>query len=97
MQAFTALGCRDVACVDIRMDGDGRPQLLEINTLPGMYHDPLATSYFPVAARVAGWDYDRMVGEVLRRTIARIDASSSDASRTIDLREPEIQEAPGLG
>ena len=63
MQAFTALGCRDVARVDMRMDGDGRPQLLEINTLPGMYHDPL-TSYFPVAARAAGWDYTRMVGEV---------------------------------
>ena len=78
MQAFTALGCRDVARVDIRMDGDGRPQLLEINTLPGMYHDPLSTSYFPVAARAAGWDYTRMVGEVLERTITRIDGRLSD-------------------
>ena len=96
MQAFTALGCRDVARVDMRMDGDGRPQLLEINTLPGMYHDPLATSYFPVAARVAGWDYTRMIGEVLERTIARIDGRWSDGSRTIDLRETEVQAAPGV-
>jgi D-alanine-D-alanine ligase len=94
MQAFTALGCRDVARVDMRMDVDRRPQLLEINTLPGMYHDPLATSYFPVAARAAGWDYTRMVGEVLERTIARIDGRWSDGSRTIDLRETQVQEIP---
>jgi D-alanine-D-alanine ligase len=96
MQAFTALGCRDVARVDMRMDGDGRPQLLEINTLPGMYHDPLATSYFPVAARAAGWDYTRMVGEVLERSITRIDGRLSNGSRTIDLRGTEVQEAPGV-
>ena len=94
MQAFTALGCRDVARVDMRMDGDGRAQLLEINTLPGMYHDPLATSYFPVAARAAGWGYARMVGEVLERTITRIDGRLSDASSLIDLRGTEVREVP---
>ncbi len=88
-QAFTALGCRDVARVDIRMDGEGRPQLLEINTLPGMHHDPVLTSYFPVAARAAGWDYHRMIGEVLERTICRLDGRRSDVSRVIDLRSAE--------
>ena len=78
MQAFTALECRDVARVDIRMDGDGRPQLLEINTLPGMHHDPRLTSYFPVAARAVGWDYTRMIGEIVERTITRIDGRLSD-------------------
>ena len=48
-----------------------------------MYHDPLATSYFPVAARAAGWDYNRMIGEILNRTIARIDAT--EGGRVIDL------------
>jgi len=84
IQAFTSLGCRDVARVDLRMDRVGNPQLLEINTLPGMYHDPLATSYFPLAARAAGWDYTRMIGEILDRTIARIEAAS-DGSGGIDL------------
>jgi D-alanine-D-alanine ligase len=71
-RAFVALGCRDVARVDIRLDDDGEPQLLEINTLPGMHHDPEITSYFPLAARAAGWDYARMIGEVLTRTVARV-------------------------
>ena len=83
IQAFTSLGCRDVARVDIRMDRVGNPMLLEINTLPGMYHDPLSISYFPLAARAAGWDYNRMIGEILNRTIARIGAT--DGGRVIDL------------
>ena len=70
--AFTAMSGRDVARVDIRMDGDGRPQLIEINTLPGMHHDPNLTSYLPVSARAAGWDYQRLIGEILDRTIARV-------------------------
>src|SRR5262245_9817462 len=94
MQAFIALGCRDVARIDMRMDDEGRPQLLEINTLPGMYHDPRSISYFPVAARAAGWDYDRMIGEVLERTIARIDGRTAGGQRTIDLRGTEVEEAP---
>ncbi|MGZ4131682.1 MAG: D-alanine--D-alanine ligase family protein [Actinomycetota bacterium] len=71
-RAFVALGCRDVARVDIRLDDEGRASLLEINPLPGMYHDPEQISYFPVSARAAGWDYSRMIGEVLSRTIARV-------------------------
>jgi D-alanine-D-alanine ligase len=71
-RAFVSLGCRDVARVDIRLDDEGRANLLEINTLPGMHHDPELTSYFPVAARAAGWDYPTMIGEVMSRTIARV-------------------------
>jgi len=96
MQAFTVLECRDVARVDIRMDGDGRPQLLEINTLPGMHHDPRLTSYFPVAARAVGWDYTRMIGEIVERTIARIDGRLSDGSRVLDLRGTQERDAPRL-
>jgi D-alanine-D-alanine ligase len=95
MQAFTAIECRDVARVDIRLDGDGRPQLLEINTLPGMHHDPLLTSYFPVAARAAGWDYPRMIGEILDRTITRIDGHRPSATRVIEFPRRN-EEASGL-
>jgi len=61
-----------VARLYIRMDADGRPQLIEINTLPGMHHDPELTSYLPVSGRAAGWDYQRLIGEILDRTIARV-------------------------
>jgi D-alanine-D-alanine ligase len=70
--AFTTMDARDVARLDIRMDADGRPQLIEINTLPGMHHDPELTSYLPVSGRAAGWDYQRLIGEILDRTIARV-------------------------
>jgi D-alanine-D-alanine ligase len=74
--AFTTMSARDAARVDIRMDGEGRPQLIEINTLPGMHHDPELTSYLPVSARAAGWDYQRLIGEILDRTIARVTGRS---------------------
>jgi D-alanine-D-alanine ligase len=96
-QAFLALDSRDVARVDIRMDDDGRPQLLEINTLPGMHHDPLLTSYFPLAARAAGWDYARMIGELLDRTISRLAGRPGAAPDVIDLREAQVREAPTGG
>jgi D-alanine-D-alanine ligase len=91
-QAFTVLGCRDVARVDLRMDAEGRPQLIEINPLPGMHHDPDVTSYFPISARAAGWDYRRLIGEVLERTISRV-AQEHGADRVIDLRALERAEA----
>jgi D-alanine-D-alanine ligase len=93
-QAFLALDSRDIARVDMRMDDDGRPQLLEINTLPGMYHDPLVTSYFPVAARAAGWDYTRMIGELLDRTMSRLAGRPLSEPGVIDLRETQAQESP---
>ena len=78
----------------MRLDDEGRPQLLEINTLPGMYHDPLVISYFPVAARAAGWDYTRMIGELLDRTISRLAGRPLATPGVIDLREMQAQETP---
>lgn len=65
ISAFTVLGCRDIARIDLRLDTKGKPQLLEINTMPGMLPDPNVVSYYPVAARAAGWDYTRMVGQII--------------------------------
>jgi len=65
INAYTVLGCRDIARIDLRLDRDGRPHLLEINTLPGMMPGENVVSYYPVAARVAGWDFNRMVGQII--------------------------------
>lgn len=72
IQAFTVLGCRDIARIDLRLDSDGKPQLLELNTLPGMIPDPNVVSYFPVAARTAGWDYNRMIGQIITHARERL-------------------------
>ncbi len=67
-QAFAVLGCRGWARVDILLDDAGRPQLLEINTAPGMTDHSLV----PMAARAAGMDFDALCLRILSQ--ARRDA-----------------------
>ncbi len=52
-RAYTATLCRGLARVDFMMDRKGQPQVIEINTSPGM----TATSLFPDAAAHAGIDF----------------------------------------
>lgn len=47
---FELLGCKGVARVDVMLDNQNRPYVLEINTIPGM----TATSLVPKAAAAAG-------------------------------------------
>lgn len=64
--AYRALGCRDWARVDIRLDGEGSPNVLEVNPLPGIIPDPVANSCFPCAARAAGMSYDELIQSAVR-------------------------------
>ncbi|HBD86189.1 MAG TPA: D-alanine--D-alanine ligase [Clostridiales bacterium] len=68
MRAYNALGCRDFARVDFRMDADGRLYFIEINPLPA-----LAPGYsdFPMLAEACGVAYDELVLSVLRAGAAR--------------------------
>lgn len=61
VSAYRALGCRDWARVDVRLDGDGAPYVMEVNPLPGVIPDPIANSCFPCAARAAGLSYDELI------------------------------------
>jgi D-alanine-D-alanine ligase len=71
LAAFHALGCRDWARVDLRLDEAGTPRVLEINPLPGVLPDPDQNSCFPKAARAAGMSYDAMILEVLDAGLRR--------------------------
>lgn len=62
VDTFRATGCRDVARVDVRLDAEGRPMVLEINALPGM--SP-GWSDLTLQAAVAGVDYDALALGVL--------------------------------
>ena len=66
-EAFLALGCRDLARVDLRLAEDGTPYVLEVNTLPGMTE----MSTFPRAAAAAGIPYDELVERLVRRALSR--------------------------
>lgn len=69
--AFHALGCRDWARVDVRLDAHGAPQVIEVNPLPGILPDPEQNSCFPKAARAAGIGYDELIGRVLDLALQR--------------------------
>lgn len=69
-QAFAACGCRDYARVDFMVGEDGTFYLLEINTLPGMKE----TSLLPMSARCEGWDFTRLVQEMVMPAVQRFHA-----------------------
>jgi D-alanine-D-alanine ligase len=66
--AFSVLGCRDVARVDLRLDGQGRVHFIECNPLPGL--SP-GFSDFCFIAQAAGLDYRTLIGEILAPCIRR--------------------------
>ena len=59
--AYRALDCEGWARVDLMLDAENRPWLLEINTSPGMTDHSLV----PMAARAQGVSYDKLVLAVL--------------------------------
>lgn len=72
LDAFRALGCRDWARIDVRLDSEERPHVLEVNALPGILPDPEQNSCFPKAARAAGMDYPTLILTVLATAMDRL-------------------------
>ena len=71
LDAFRVLGCRDWARIDVRLDADGRPNVLEVNPLPGILPDPADNSCLPKAARAAGIGYEELIQNCLKYAAAR--------------------------
>lgn len=65
-RAHLAIGCRGCTRVDFRITPEGRPLVLEINTIPGMTE----TSLLPKAAEAAGIGYDRLVGWIAQAALS---------------------------
>jgi D-alanine-D-alanine ligase len=63
LDAYRTLGCRDFARVDLMLDTDSRPQILEINTIPGLTE----TGPTPYAADAAGMTFAELVAVIARR------------------------------
>lgn len=66
-KACHALGCRGVARVDFMTDAQGRPFVLEINSVPGMTE----TSLVPKAAKAAGIDFVELCETILQSASVR--------------------------
>jgi D-alanine-D-alanine ligase len=60
------IGCRDFARVDLILDELGEPQVLEINTIPGLTETGIVTA----AAEAAGLTFAELVGAIVGRVCA---------------------------
>jgi len=65
LEAFDAIGAAGWGRVDLMLDNDGRPYLLEVNTVPGMTDHSLV----PMAAQAHGLDFDALVWRILETSL----------------------------
>lgn len=65
--AFNAIGCKDWARIDLRMDKDGQLYVLEVNLGPGIASDCV----FARCGFAAGWTFDQLVNNILNHAVER--------------------------
>jgi D-alanine-D-alanine ligase len=101
-ETFTALGCRDVARVDLRMDARSNVYVLEVNPLPGLTPD---YSDLVLIGKAAGIEYRGLIAEILAGALKRLrdrrpkdrpaaQTSKPEASRP-EIAKPEASKAHG--
>lgn len=67
LSAHTVLGCKGASRVDLIVDKEGAPYVLEVNTIPGMTE----TSLLPKIAARAGLDFPSLIEEMVKEALAR--------------------------
>jgi len=65
LSAFNAVGAKGWGRVDIMSDEEGKPSIIEINTVPGMTNHSLV----PMAAKAKGLSFSDLVYEILSETL----------------------------
>ena len=69
LKAFNAVGCQDWGRVDLMLNEKNEPQLLEVNTLPGMTDHSLV----PMAAQAKGYSFPELVLAIIQAAKQRYD------------------------
>src|SRR6185436_7263642 len=69
LHAWIGLGCRDLGRVDCRCDGEGHPNFLEVNPLPGL-HPVLGD--LVILADLVGVSYTKLIESVIASACERI-------------------------
>jgi D-alanine-D-alanine ligase len=64
---YTAMGCRDWCRLEIRLDRNGKPKVLELNPIAGI--DP--SYWLPKSANAAGMSYAQLVNGILDSAVKR--------------------------
>jgi D-alanine-D-alanine ligase len=63
LASYRLMGCRDFARVDLILNEQDEPQVLEINTIPGLTETGIVTA----AAEAAGMSFGELVGAIVAR------------------------------
>ncbi|MPS25856.1 D-alanine--D-alanine ligase [Pigmentiphaga sp.] len=71
--AYRVLGCEGWGRVDVMLDADNQPYLLEVNTSPGM----TGHSLVPMAAAADGMSYETLCVEILKDARCKVSSRSS--------------------
>lgn len=94
IKAHLTVGAVDVSRVDIRLDEEGRPRLLEINTLPGLTPD---FSDLCVISSAEGLSYQDLILEILYLGASRyglVEPTTAHASIPLHLRNRRMAAVP---
>ncbi|MFT4048515.1 MAG: D-alanine--D-alanine ligase [Solirubrobacterales bacterium] len=67
VETFTLLGCHGFARVDFMLPENGEPQVLEVNSIPGLTQ----TSLMPMAAEAAGISFEQLAERLLATAQSR--------------------------
>ena len=93
-ECFIALGCRDVARVDFRMDEQGKIYFLECNPLPGLTPD---WSDLVLIAKAAGIEYNALISEILSPAIRRYKEREREKRESLRGESKPAAESNGIG
>jgi D-alanine-D-alanine ligase len=69
---YEALWCTGFARVDLILDRDSTPQVLEANAIPGLTD----TSLLPMAADAAGIGFEELIGRIVSSALARTSSTA---------------------
>ena len=57
--------------IDLRLNKNGVPDVLEVNQTPGIIPDPKENGRFPLAARAAGYTFEEMLNKIIKSACKR--------------------------
>lgn len=67
LDAYGATECKGFSRVDVIIDGNNNPYVIEINTIPGM----TSMSLFPDSARYAGIEFPELLDEIVKLALKK--------------------------
>lgn len=70
LRAYNALGCSEYARVDVKIDENGTPNVIELNAVPALEE---GYAHYPAMAEVAGYDLGELVEKLVEEAIAAWD------------------------